>query len=163
MIRGRKPVPMALRILRGNPGHRRLPVQLTQPVAGADAPSWLSAEARREWDRLEPELRRLGVITILDCGVLAAYAEALSAFAWSTREIQKHGRIARAANGTKFTHPLFSIQVQAMRKIREFSAELGLSPVSRAAIAMPGAGDEGDDNQRFFGPKPTGPPKGRTA
>jgi phage terminase small subunit len=63
-MRGRKPVPGHLRILRGNPGHRPIPEEV-QPILSEEppsAPEWMPVYARIEWERLAPELHRLRLL-----------------------------------------------------------------------------------------------------
>src|SRR6186713_2758454 len=79
-MKGRKPVPTALRILRGNPSGRRLPDEPTSPVLDEHTapPDWIDAAARHEWRRLVPGLARAGVITELDVDALAAYCSTVA-------------------------------------------------------------------------------------
>ena len=50
------------------------------PAATLPAPRFLDREARREWRRVAPALFKLGLLTELDRGPLAAYCQAFSTF-----------------------------------------------------------------------------------
>lgn len=65
---GRRPVPTALKVLRGNPGQRRLNAHepIPPPPATADPPADLPEAARVIWQAHAPELVRLGVLTVVD-------------------------------------------------------------------------------------------------
>jgi phage terminase small subunit len=78
-MRGRKPVPSALKLLRGNPGRRKA-VREVEPPVGAEAPAWLPADARAHWDRIAPGLVGVGLLTILDADSLAIYCTLLAYF-----------------------------------------------------------------------------------
>jgi phage terminase small subunit len=66
-MRGRRPKPTRLKLLTGNPGKR--PFNDTEPrpePVVPECPPELSELARREWDRLAPELAKLRIVTNLD-------------------------------------------------------------------------------------------------
>lgn len=64
---GRPPKPTALKLLTGNPGCRPLPQNEPKPPAGkAEPPDWLTAEARKLWDRYAPRYEAMGVLTVAD-------------------------------------------------------------------------------------------------
>jgi len=157
---GPPPQPLALRLLRGNTGKRRVPVERVKPTPGAPCPAQLSAAAKREWKRVTPELRRLGLLAQIDRAALAAYCEAWADFEWAIREARGGRRITTAGNGTRILHPAMIIKRQAMDKIRQFAAEFGFTPAARARIEIVGAEEEPDGDERFFGhPRPASAPK----
>jgi P27 family predicted phage terminase small subunit len=159
-IRGRKPTPIALRLLRGNPGRRRLPKQQAKPAAGATCPRSLSAEARAEWRRLQPELLRLGLLSRIDRAAFAAYCEAWADFRWAVVTIKAEGRVIESGNHTRMPHVAMTIKRGAMKAIREFASEFGFTPASRMRVEMAPPDGEDPDAARFFGPQPSAPPRG---
>lgn len=158
-ISGPPPTPLSLRVLRGNPGKRPMPKNPPKPTAGASCPKMLSAEARAEWRRVEPELLHLGLLTQVDRAALAAYCESWADFRWAVGDIGKVGRVVEAGNGTLIPNPAVQIKRQAMQKIREFSAEFGFTPAARARIELSHAEEKDTDLDRFFGPQPVPGPK----
>jgi P27 family predicted phage terminase small subunit len=162
MKRGRRPTPIALRVLRGNPGRRPIAQGPVAPATGAVVPKWLSREAKIEWQRLAPELERLGLLTVIDQAVLAAACETWADVAWATREIRRCGRVVTAPNGTVMAHPAVAIQRGAMKELRAFATEFGLTPSSRSGLRWIGTPDEADDpdDARFFAPHLVPRPKG---
>jgi phage terminase small subunit len=69
--------PTAWRRAEGNRGKRAWNHAEPQPPEGTpDCPEHLSDEARAEWHRLVDTLVKMGVITIVDRAVLAAYCQA---------------------------------------------------------------------------------------
>ena len=65
--RGRKPKPTAIKELEGNPGKRELNQNEPKPEKKAPrCPTWLEAEAKKEWKRLAKQLEQLGILTEVD-------------------------------------------------------------------------------------------------
>lgn len=128
-MRGRKKTPTAVSKLRGHPGRRPRNTGEPKPPKGKPpgAPPWLSAEAKREWKRIAPTMHRLNMLTELDRGGLAAYCESYAIVV----EERRHWRAAKDPETKKASRIAF---MDAMRQMRSFLSELGLSPSSRTRI-----------------------------
>jgi len=152
--------PANLRLLRGNPGHRPVKPDPAKPAAGTDCPEDLTAVAKAEWERIAPELLRLGLLSELDRAALAAYCESYADFRWAVRAIKKNngGRTLVSAKGYEYVHPAITVKRQAMEKIRQFAAEFGLSPSARGRMEIDPLEFEDPDEARFFGKRPPSPP-----
>jgi P27 family predicted phage terminase small subunit len=161
-LRGRKPTPTPLKILRNNPGRRPLNAREPKPRAGVPtAPDWMSAEAKAEWKRIVPELRALRLLTLVDRAGLVAYCQAYAELQICTRKLNEEGRTIQepilgddVVEGKKLKtvvgakvkkHPLVSAQRDAFARVRAFIAEFGLSPASRSRVNTIGGGDEDKD------------------
>lgn len=138
-MRGRKPTPTALRLLRGNP--RKRPVNLAEPapapLADQAPPDWLDASAQAEWRRLAPMLGRLGVLTETDADALAAYCEAFTTWKQATQRLRQFGMVVKrsaAAGELPVISPYVKIAHHAMGQMRAFLVEFGMTPSSRARI-----------------------------
>ena len=59
-MKGRKPVPTYLKILRGNPGKRPLPENEPTPEPGATMPDWFSPAAAAHWPTMAESLKKRG-------------------------------------------------------------------------------------------------------
>src|SRR5262245_53746955 len=116
-MRGPPPEPVRLRVLKGNPGKRRLPrgepaFEIAEECP--DPPPFLDAYAKDEWWRICPGLHALGMLTCVDHQPLGAYCAAYSR--WRTAEealAQMAERdeltkaiLIKAADGTARTNPL---------------------------------------------------------
>jgi P27 family predicted phage terminase small subunit len=133
--RGPKPEPTNLRILRGNPGRRRLPDREVQPDATPPAcPDHLDDEARREWNRVIGELSRLGLVTTLDRAALAAYCHAWSRWIGAEAKLKEFGTIIKSPNGYPIMSPYLSIANTALKQMRDFLVEFGMSPQARHGL-----------------------------
>lgn len=92
-MRGRKPTPTLVQLLRGSPGKRPLNEGAPQPAPLAPAcPPKLSALAKEEWNRIISELVELGFMTRLDRAALATYCQAYALYLDAIQAIQKYGR-----------------------------------------------------------------------
>ena len=139
------PVPVALRRLRGNPSHRRLPREVEPAVAPEcpSPPSFLDGFARDEWWRVAPELHRLRLLTILDVGCLASYCVSYSR--WRTaeealarmaeRDEDARGLMIRSADGGRKANPLVRIASQAADDMIAVAGLFGMTPVARSRLA----------------------------
>lgn len=139
-MKGRKPTPTALRLLRGNP--RKRPVNANEPkpapLAGDLAPpAWLDADAQTEWRRLAPMLGRLGVLTETDADALAAYCESWVTWKTATARVRQFGMVIKRTKGgaeLPVISPYVKIAHHAMQQMRAFLVEFGMTPSSRARI-----------------------------
>ena len=84
-MRGRKPLPTALRLISGNPGKRPINGREPKPVISIPTcPAHLMPLAKTEWKRLARYLHDPGIISELDRAALAAYCQAMVA-GWKPR------------------------------------------------------------------------------
>src|SRR5690348_1699990 len=93
---GRRPLPTAVKKLRGNPGKRALnDKEPAAPSGDPVMPKGLSAAAAQEWRSIVPELRQLGVLSRIDGKALAAYCHAYARWFQAEREVRRLGLVLR--------------------------------------------------------------------
>ena len=137
---GRQGVPTHLKLLRGNPGQRRIMPE-PEPRAFADVPeppAELGEIGRKEWFRVAPELLRLGILTIVDIETFVGYCQAHERRVTAERAIKAcpgHGLTIETTNGNHVQSPLVSIANTAGREMLKFAMQLGMTPVSRRHLA----------------------------
>lgn len=133
---GRRPTPTAVKKLNGNPGKRALPKNEPRPQGGLpDMPAGMSKDAQKEWKRLAPELDKLGLLTRIDCTAFVVYCECYASFMGARRAVEKHGRVLKAENGLLKKNPAVSMMAEAMRLMRQYLIEFGLTPAARPRVA----------------------------
>lgn len=136
-MKGRLPKPTAIKKLTGNPGKRKMSAREPLPERdfAAEPPKWLDQAAREEWQRVVPELQRLGLLTMLDASALAIYCDAFSTFVRASKALNEHGLVF--ATKTKYLAPLpyVAIKNQAALIIRQYCQEFGLTPSSRTRLS----------------------------
>jgi P27 family predicted phage terminase small subunit len=136
-MKGRKPQPTNLRVLRGNPGKHPYNTQEPTPTAlpNPPVPEWIDGEAKAEWLRLAPILGRLGLITETDTNALAAYCEAWATWKHATMQIRKYGMVLKSKDSDiPKVSPYVKIAHNALLQMRALLIEFGMTPSSRVRM-----------------------------
>lgn len=136
MRAGRKPKPTILRLVAGNPGKR--PINANEPIAPKGIPDCpeglLDGEARKEWERILPQLQGMGLLSPVDRAAIVAYCLIWADFVDSTENIRKFGKVIKAPSGYAIPNPYVSIARQAREDLRKYASEFGLTPSSRTRL-----------------------------
>jgi len=149
MPRGRKPTPTKLKLVRNNPGKRKINKREPKPKKPLplSPPAVLNKLAKKEWQRLAPELSKMGLLTAFDVALFAGYCAAYSTWYEAQGELEKHGRIVRAANGTPIPSPWLAVANKANEQVVKMGSEMGLTPSARTRLELPtDAAGVGDDD-----------------
>lgn len=153
-MRGRKPTPTALKILRGNPGHR--PLNDREPQARPGRPSCprsLPAEGRKAFRALVRELDAMGIVTKADAVALEllanAYAEWREARDVVEAEGQTYETVTQAGGRMVRVRPEVLIAADAWRRIKAMLTEYGLTASSRSRVKAPGEAEQ-DEFEDFI-------------
>jgi len=146
---GPPPKPNAIKELEGNPGKRRLKNNpKPERVLGLKAPAHIGKFGKQEWNRITPELSRLGLLTRIDQGALEMYCESYQRWREAVAFIAKNGTTfetrhpdilddagnVKTRGGVKYIqqYPQVSIAAQCREYCRKTLSEFGLSPGARA-------------------------------
>lgn len=133
--RGRKPVPTAIKELEGNPGKRDLNQNEPKPERRAPkCPTWLDAEAKKEWRRTAKQLEQLGILTEVDMAAFAGYCQAYARWKEAEEFITKHGTIVKTPSGYWQQVPQVSIAQTYLKIMNKFCEQFGLTPSARSRI-----------------------------
>ena len=136
--RGPAPQPTKLRLLRGNPGKRPINKREPNPEAGEPpCPTWLDANAKKEWTRITKELESLGLLTRCDMAALAGYCVAFARVQECAKVIKKHGATYETETGYFRERPEVGMEQKYLALMKQYLAEFGLSPSSRSRISVP--------------------------
>jgi len=140
--RGPAPKPTALRVLHG--GHRER-INRNEPVPAAlpvVRPPYLSDEAARKWDELEPHLAAMRVITAVDVDVLAAYCECFARWRRLSQLAANSPPVFKRGEGDEVTfvrNPMWSQIRDAESALRAMAREFGFTPSARSGLRVQGA------------------------
>ncbi len=137
---GRRPKPTAIKEMAGNPGKRPLNKREPKPrVAIPSCPKWLTAEARTEYRKMARLLVGVRVLTEADQSALVAYATEYARWVEANRMIAEAGMVLRNnMSGTFYQNPYITVANNALKNMKAFMVEFGLTPASRSKIqAMP--------------------------
>ena len=146
--RGVKPTPTSLKILYGNPGKRPLNESEPKPRPISPlCPEWLGDIAKQEWQRVVPELERLGLLTCVDGAALEGYCDAYGKWVELTqflKKFEKQGYMFKTPSGYMQQMPQVSMAQRYLSIVKSFCTEFGLTPSSRARMTLPGQSEDDD-------------------
>lgn len=154
-MRGRKPKPTALKLLQGNPGHRKID-ELTepQPVIGlGEPPAHLAPDAVALWYKLGPQLVTMKTLGESDAELFAILCQAHADNLWHSAQVTRLRGLKRLTG--KQANQL-AIHESARRKAgdsyHKLCAEFGVGAVARTRIKLPPA--DGQTELPFDGGSP---------
>lgn len=134
MPSGRKPAPLVLKELHGNPGKRALPVDEPEGVGDLwSPPAYMDDEQRAQWhyavDHAPP-----GLLTGTDRDILAAWCNACVEYARAVLEVRKIGQVVKTKGGNAIQNPFMGIMNRQAMLMVKLGSELGFSPAARASL-----------------------------
>ena len=142
---GPRPTPTYLKLLRGNPGKRKLNKNEPKPEIPAKQPAppaFLDEYALEEWKRVAPELWRMGLLSHVDVASLAGYCFAYSQWKTAAETLGRmgandpvmRGQLVKAQGGP-VVNPLVWVARSALRDMIRLCQEFGMTPAARVGIA----------------------------
>jgi P27 family predicted phage terminase small subunit len=142
---GPRPTPTYLKLLRGNPGKRKINKNEPKPAippAPPPCPEFLNGYAREEWARVSGELFHLQLLTTIDVACLAVYCDAYSRWrlateaiaAMAARDERTHGLLIKSRAGEATANPLIWIANSAVKTMLRAADEFGMTPAARSRI-----------------------------
>lgn len=100
-------------------------------------PAWLSSDAAAEWRLIVPELARSGRATPADVAILAAWCTVQARLRHVESELDGASLLVSGYRGDDKPHPLLALSARLRRELVALSAQIGLSPASRARLPEP--------------------------
>ena len=135
-MRGRRPIPAVLRILRGNPGRRHIHGEPIPEMGPLQQPVGLNKEARKIWDDLAPELYRLKLLTKIDQHHLMRICRLEALGMKLLRKTEKMPVVDTKANGLQPSGEM-SAALRAFESADRWWTRFGISPGERSRINLP--------------------------
>ena len=117
------------------------------PAGHAEPPDFLTAEARVEWDRLAPELERIGLLSTADRAVFAGYCQAWADYKRLTEQL--NGMVSwvwESEKGYRQAVPEVAMRREAWVRLTQAASKLGLDPSARSGLNV-GLGGEKQENK----------------
>ena len=125
-MRGPKPQPAHLKLLRGNPGKRAIPSGSPQPSpANTRTPAWLDPIAKGVWRLLAKDLASAGLLTVLDRHLFEAYCATYA-------RMRRADQALQAETDPKVRAGLARAARQEATLLKTLAAEMGLSQTTRS-------------------------------
>lgn len=94
-------------------------------------PDGLSEEAKREWRRIVPPLREMGVLSTIDRAVLVRYCTVWADWVELDAQVALSGRVIHNRGGDVVRNPLWLARREAEAMLVELGRLLMLSPATR--------------------------------
>jgi len=130
----------------GGKGKRTGGVEKGTPLC----PAWLDVVAKREWRRIAPILKRLGLLTVIDRTALAGYCQAYARWRQAELLITKIDELySKQDKIIKKSH--FVREAQKYLEIcKSMCVEFGMTPSSRGRMVLPSGGDKKDEFEELL-------------
>lgn len=144
-MRGRKPLPSHLKLVKGTArGRLRLikgddiKFEISLPMP----PPHLCDDAKVEWGRVSSMLHALRLLSEADVAALAAYCQSYAIWKQAIESLNTmaqsngiaKGLMIRTTNGNIIQNPLLGIANTAASNMVRYAAEFGMTPSARARI-----------------------------
>jgi P27 family predicted phage terminase small subunit len=154
-MKGRKPVPSAIKKLRGNPGKRALNTREPAPVAGRPTkPTGLTATASGLWDHFSELFAGMGVLTVADGPGLALLVDAFEEWHGHRETVAEEGPFyeCKTEGGGLMVraHPAVAARADAWKRAKAMLVEFGGTPSARARIHTEGQDEESSAEKFLF-------------
>jgi P27 family predicted phage terminase small subunit len=141
--RGPAPKPTNLRLLHGDKEARINRAEPKPRDLPPGRPAWLSPLAAEEWDRVAPDLARMGTAKAIDATGLAAYCEAVARFR-AASDLEAHRQpIIIDRDGRPRMNPAVRVARDASYEMRVWAREFGLTPSARSPLRIEHSGSLG--------------------
>ena len=130
-------MPTAIRMLKGNPGHRTPSKLEPQPESfTAEPPEFLVTEGLKEWTRISAILKQMRVLTQADYMLLGNICLAYQTMVQAQRDLAKAGLLYKTQSGYIQQSPLMGIVTRHMDIVNKGLAQFGMTPSSRVRLQM---------------------------
>jgi P27 family predicted phage terminase small subunit len=132
-MRGRKPQPTGLKILKGTRDDRVNHDEPAPPPGMPEPPDHLDKLGRQEWARICELLASMGIGSKADAPALMLYCTSYSKWLRARGDIAKHGLTVLSKHGLR-ANPAVNIELTTARLMKDLLVEFGLTPSSRSRI-----------------------------
>lgn len=158
-MRGRKPTATVLRVLRGNPGKRKINTDEPQPDdLATECPIELTEpDAQKEWARvIVPAITR-GQVTADDRTFAIAHCELWATWRSQLLEAAKHAHVVAVGKHKYPTpNPARVMANKTLLLLAKVDAELGFSPTARTRVKATKPSPRNTLQEKYFGAKRRG-------
>jgi len=139
------PLPTQLKILRGTAKPHRLVKDEPKPDNDKiEMPFNLSRGAKKQWVKVEAELRAAKIITNVDTHALALFCEYYAEWIDAMTKIRKEGAVVFKDGIPAGQSPYFHVANKAFDRLQKMLTEFGMTPSSRTRVSATGPSDDDD-------------------
>ena len=155
--RGPRPQPTILKILKDNPGKRRLNKDEPKPASdGIQPPQWVTGNALAKWNEIVPQLLAMGVMTNADVEPVARYCTMHEQYVKYLDQVRRglDVLVIRDEKGkVKYMQstPAATMLNKLSASMLRIEQEFGLTPSARTGIVANKQEDNTEADQILFG------------
>lgn len=133
---GRRPIPSAIKKLRGNPGRRPLNENEPAPeLVLPPAPASLSEVGKSKWDEMAIMLYNQGILTEMDLDMLHLYCEEWETYMYAQSNVARYGlMLIKDGKTGLFKNPYYGVSNQSKERLIKLASEFGMTPSSRSRV-----------------------------
>jgi P27 family predicted phage terminase small subunit len=139
-MRGRKPKPLELQALHGNPGkrkRRRAAPKSRNILADTAPPSHLRQDAARVWVKTLKACASLRMVTATDLGLFEAWCIWSGDVIQAERALKRRGPVAQDRDKIWRRNPWLLVRNRALDGLKQLAGEFGFSPSARLRLGEP--------------------------
>jgi P27 family predicted phage terminase small subunit len=134
---GRPPKPTNLKLLHGTARADRMKNEPGFRPGRPSRPQWLLPEAKREWNRIVPELESNGLLATVHRAALANYCQWWARWVQAEKALAEHGLTFTTESGYVQQRPEVAIAQKSAQLCKAFLVEFGLTPSSQTRVNVP--------------------------
>lgn len=147
MVKGRKPIPTAIKDANGSHAHNPQRRNNEEPVAKRGWPEKPDDVSSNElasvyWDDYCQQLDELNVLTTSDKGVLTRLAKDSAMLYQLESDIETEGTVLENAKGSMYPNPKFVQADKLANRVIKILTEVGLTPSARSRLKVVGSKEE---------------------
>lgn len=135
-MRGRKPKPTWLKVVAGNPGHRKLNDAEPEPTGDlTTAPAWMNEAQQAIWNdaiRQAPP----GLLRELDESCLTVWVIAATMHREASQRVARQGTMVRAPSGYPIQNPYLAVVNKQAAIMLKAASEMGFTPSARSRVRV---------------------------
>lgn len=111
-------------------------IKLDRTAIEAGAPSWLSDDAAKEFNRVVAEAKKINLFDNLDMAILAIYADCYDKYIKANANLNEFG-LSIEVKGNIYPSPFILIADKMATQILKCSTKLGLAVTDRLKLIVP--------------------------
>lgn len=134
-MRGRKPLPTGLKLLRGTLEKQRINPTEPKPAVGeGTALKGLTPRALEHYAKLTEQVTAMGILTVVDGSALSGLAQAMADFEEASVILARDGKVIEGRDAGMVRSPWLMVRKQAEDRMKQGFADFGLTPAARARL-----------------------------
>lgn len=133
---GRRPKPVAQKLLAGNPGKRALNTAAPDfgLVTNINCPEWMGEHGRALWEHVVPVLCGQKILSPADVQNIEVYCDAYDRFRLAREDVRNNGVTVSGAQGGVVKNPAATVLKESVAVMATYGGMLGLDPSSRQRL-----------------------------